>query len=63
MSTAATLGAAAVHPAINAGLPIFDSGWASSVYGSRIQGYKRLPYTQAQLTAVQIFDQVLGVIA
>ncbi|WP_341870168.1 DUF1302 domain-containing protein [Pseudomonas morbosilactucae] len=60
VSTAATLGSAATHPAINAGLPIFDSGWASSAYGSRIQGYKRMPYTQAQLTAIQAFDQVLG---
>lgn len=60
VSNAAVLGSAATSPLVNAGLPIFSSGWASSAYGSTIQGYKRMPYTQAQTTAVRTFDHVLG---
>ncbi|MGK8439486.1 DUF1302 domain-containing protein [Ectopseudomonas hydrolytica] len=41
------------------GLAIFDTGWAATAPGSRVQGYKRMPFTQAQLSAVQVFDQVL----
>lgn len=59
VSTAATLGSAATSSLVNAGLPVFSTGWASSAYGSVIEGYKRMPYTQAQLTAVRTFDQVL----
>ncbi|ROL90219.1 DUF1302 domain-containing protein [Pseudomonas chlororaphis] len=59
VSTGATLGSAATNPLVNAGLPVFSTGWASSAYGSSIQGYKRMPYTQAQMTAIRIFDQVL----
>ncbi len=42
------------------GLAIFDSGWADSSYGSVVQGYKRMPFSQAQMTAVHTFDNVLG---
>lgn len=59
VSAAATLGAAATNPLVNAGLPIFHTGWANSSYGSVIAGYKRMPYTQAQVTAIRTFDQVL----
>ncbi|WPP02071.1 DUF1302 domain-containing protein [Pseudomonas sp. HR96] len=60
VSNAAVLGSAATSPLVNAGLPVFSTGWASSSYGSTIQGYKRMPYTQAQTTAVRTFDHVLG---
>ncbi|MFJ2362221.1 DUF1302 domain-containing protein [Pseudomonas sp. NPDC087697] len=60
VSAAATLGTAATNPRVNAGLPIFTTNWASSAYGSVIEGYKRMPYTQAQITAVRTFDHVLG---
>ncbi|WP_336298250.1 DUF1302 domain-containing protein [Pseudomonas graminis] len=59
-STAAALGAAATDPRLNAGLPEFLTGWAKSSYGSEIVGYKRLPYTQAQATALHAFYNVLG---
>ncbi|MGL4317736.1 MAG: DUF1302 domain-containing protein [Pseudomonas sp.] len=42
------------------GLPIFDNGWADSAQGSLIQGYKRMPFTQAQVSAIHTFDNVLG---
>ncbi|WP_237034849.1 DUF1302 domain-containing protein [Aquipseudomonas alcaligenes] len=42
------------------GLSIFDSGWADASQGSLVQGYKRMPFTQAQVSAVHIFDNVLG---
>ncbi|PJI50462.1 MAG: adhesin [Pseudomonas sp.] len=58
VSGAATLGSAATSPLVNGGLPIFSSGWADSSYGSLIQGYKRLPYTQAQMTFTNTFDQI-----
>jgi len=42
------------------GLAIFDTGWAETDLGSRVQGYKRMPFTQAQVSALQTFDQVLA---
>lgn len=42
------------------GLPIFDNGWANTGYGSLVQGYQRMPFTQAQVSAVRTFDNVLG---
>ncbi|UXY52975.1 DUF1302 domain-containing protein [Pseudomonas tohonis] len=42
------------------GLAIFDTGWANTAPGSLVQGYKRMPFTQAQVTGVHSFDQVLG---
>ncbi|KAF1053665.1 MAG: hypothetical protein GAK43_01287 [Stenotrophomonas maltophilia] len=58
ISAAATLGSAATNPLVNAGLPIFASGWADSAYGSLIQGYQRKPVTQAQVTFINTFDQI-----
>ena len=58
VSAAATLGSAATNPAVNAGLPIFSSGFASSVYGSQINGYVRKPFTQAQVTLTRTIDQL-----
>jgi len=58
ISAAATLGAASTNPAVNAGLPIFASGWADSAYGSLIQGYQRKPVTQAQVTLTNTFDNL-----
>ncbi|RJG10365.1 DUF1302 domain-containing protein [Pseudomonas cavernicola] len=58
--------AAAVAPVGPANLaaiassPIFRSGHASSALGSEISGYDRKPVTQAQITATQFVDQVLG---
>ena len=40
--------------------PIFTSGHAKAVLGGDIQGYVRKPVTQAQISAVQFFDRVLG---
>jgi len=40
--------------------PVFIDGQAVNAPGSAIQGYKRLPFTQVQVTATQFFDQVLG---
>lgn len=42
------------------GLSIFDSGWADASQGSLVQGYKRMPFTQAQVSAVHTFDNVFG---
>jgi hypothetical protein len=42
------------------GLAIFDTGWADTAPGSPVKGYKRMPFTQAQVSGVQVFDQVLG---
>jgi hypothetical protein len=42
------------------GLAIFDNGWADTAPGSPVKGYKRMPFTQAQISGVQVFDQVLG---
>ncbi len=59
VSTAASIGDLVSMLGIK-GLPIFDNGWADSAQGSLIQGYKRMPFTQAQITAVRVFDQVLA---
>jgi len=40
--------------------PVFTSGHAAAVLGGDIQGYVRKPVTQAQISAVQFFDRVLG---
>ncbi|MFZ5959530.1 DUF1302 domain-containing protein [Pseudomonas knackmussii] len=58
VSAAATLGSASTSSLVNAGLPIFASGWADSAYGSLIQGYKRMPVTQAQVTLTNTFDNL-----
>ncbi len=58
VSAAATLGAAATNPRVNAGLPIFQTGYASSAYGSLINGYVRKPFTQAQFTLTRTIDQL-----
>ena len=42
------------------GLAIFDRGWADASQGSQVQGYKRMPFTQAQVSAIHTFDNVLG---
>ena len=42
------------------GSPVFTSGHAQNVAGEEIAGYVRKPVTQAQVTAVQFFDRVLG---
>jgi hypothetical protein len=40
--------------------PVFESGQAQNVGGSDIHGYERKPFTQAQITAIQFIDRVLG---
>lgn len=40
--------------------PVFTSGHARNVAGEEIKGYVRKPVTQAQITAIQFFDRVLG---
>ncbi|MFP6849027.1 MAG: DUF1302 domain-containing protein [Pseudomonas sp.] len=40
--------------------PVFTSGHAQNVAGEEIAGYVRKPVTQAQISAVQFFDRVLG---
>ncbi|WP_339522793.1 DUF1302 domain-containing protein [Pseudomonas sp. EA_35y_Pfl2_R111] len=40
--------------------PVFTSGHARNVSGEEIAGYVRKPVTQAQISAVQFFDRVLG---
>ena len=40
--------------------PAFLSGHASNTAGSDIHGYERKPFTQAQVTAIQFIDRVLG---
>ena len=40
--------------------PVFESGHAQNVAGADIHGYERKPFTQAQVTAVQFIDRVLG---
>lgn len=58
VSAAATLGAAATNPLVNAGLPVFQTGFASSAYGSLINGYVRKPFTQVQVTLTRTIDQL-----
>jgi hypothetical protein len=59
VSTAASVGGLVSMLGID-GLAIFDSGWADTEFGSLVQGYKRMPFSQAQVSAVHTFDQVLG---
>ncbi|MNT22681.1 hypothetical protein D3C72_1580740 [compost metagenome] len=40
--------------------PIFESGHANNVSGEDLRGYERKPVTQAQVTATQFVDQVMG---
>ncbi|WP_397448639.1 DUF1302 domain-containing protein [Pseudomonas sp. NA-150] len=40
--------------------PVFVSGEDSVNPGSVINGYKRMPFTQAQVTVTKLFNQVLG---
>lgn len=40
--------------------PVFLDGQAVNAPGADIQGYKRLPFTQAQVTATKFIDQVMG---
>ncbi|MBD9504793.1 DUF1302 domain-containing protein [Pseudomonas sp. BGr12] len=40
--------------------PVFVDGQAVNAPGASIEGYKRLPFTQVQVSATQFFDQVLG---
>ncbi|MNX35136.1 hypothetical protein D3C86_653930 [compost metagenome] len=44
----------------NAASPLFVSGQSANVAGAAVDGYKRMPVLQAQMTATQFFDQVLG---
>jgi hypothetical protein len=40
--------------------PLIATGFAGRNLGAEVNGYKRMPVTQAQVTATQFFDQVLG---
>jgi hypothetical protein len=40
--------------------PIFESGHATNAAGEDLHGYERKPVTQAQVTATQFVDQVMG---
>jgi len=57
-STDLTLGA--VLPIGFLGNPVFTSGHATTAAGDEIRGYVRKPFTQAQVTVTQFFDQVMG---
>ncbi|NQD91109.1 DUF1302 domain-containing protein [Pseudomonas sp. CrR25] len=57
-STDLTLGA--VAPLGFLGNPVFTSGHAAIAPGEEIHGYVRKPFTQAQVTATQFIDQVMG---
>jgi hypothetical protein len=59
VSTTASVGALATLLNIK-GLPLFDTDWAETSRGSLVQGYKRMPFSQAQVSAVHTFDNVLG---
>lgn len=50
----------AVAPLGFLGNPVFTSGHASAAAGEEIRGYVRKPFTQAQVTAVQFIDRVMG---
>ncbi|MGH8355540.1 MAG: DUF1302 domain-containing protein, partial [Pseudomonas sp.] len=51
---------AAVVPLPFLGSPIYSSGHATANPGDEIRGYVRKPFTQAQVTVTQFFDQVMG---
>ncbi len=59
VSTAASIGRLYTLGGMN-GIAIFDTDWANNRYGSLVQGYKRMPFSQAQVSAVHTFDNVLG---
>ncbi|WP_420801355.1 DUF1302 domain-containing protein [Pseudomonas chlororaphis] len=59
VSTTASVGRLYTLGGMN-GLAIFDTDWADNRYRSLVQGYKRMPFTQTQISAVHTFDQVLG---
>ncbi|WP_289538280.1 DUF1302 domain-containing protein [Pseudomonas sp. SO81] len=59
VSTAASVGGLVAALGID-GLAIFDNDWAGTAFGSQVQGYKRMPFSQAQVSAVHVFDNVLG---
>ncbi|WP_079200907.1 DUF1302 domain-containing protein [Pseudomonas sp. CC6-YY-74] len=40
--------------------PVFTSGNSQNVSAGDVHGYERKPFTQAQVTALQFFDRVLG---
>ncbi|EPA96030.1 Protein of unknown function (DUF1302) [Pseudomonas sp. G5(2012)] len=40
--------------------PVFTSGETAQALGGDLPGYKRMPVMQAQVTATQFFDQILG---
>ena len=40
--------------------PLITTGFAGRTLGGEVNGYKRMPVTQAQVTATQFFDQVFG---
>ncbi|TDF83880.1 DUF1302 domain-containing protein [Pseudomonas sp. H9] len=40
--------------------PLITTGFAGNTLGAEVNGYKRMPVTQAQVTATQFFEQVMG---
>ncbi|KAF1052277.1 MAG: hypothetical protein GAK43_02020 [Stenotrophomonas maltophilia] len=54
------LSIAAIYPIASLGNPIYSSGYATAQPGETIDGYVRKPFTQAQVTLTQFFDQVFG---
>lgn len=56
------VGAALTPPAARSGSvnPLYLTGYASSNPGDEITGWVEKPFTQAQVTAVHLFSQVLG---
>ncbi|MGE8064178.1 DUF1302 domain-containing protein [Pseudomonas sp. NPDC089569] len=56
LNTADLLGAAILTPTS----PLLTTGFAGNTLGAEVNGYKRMPVTQAQVTATRFFDQVLG---
>ncbi|VVP32879.1 hypothetical protein PS862_04467 [Pseudomonas fluorescens] len=44
----------------NVASPLFQSGNASNSAGADIEGYKRMPVLQAQMSATRFFDQIMG---
>ncbi|WP_085726546.1 DUF1302 domain-containing protein [Pseudomonas sp. R37(2017)] len=56
INTTDLLGAAT----LTATSPLITSGFAANTLGTEVNGYKRMPVTQAQVTATRFFDQVMG---
>ncbi|TDF80765.1 DUF1302 domain-containing protein [Pseudomonas sp. H9] len=44
----------------NPASPLFVSGWAPNSAGQALQGYKRMPVLQAQVSATHFIDQVMA---